>query len=72
MINFSGSQFGRRVRFSCDACPKSYTDRSNLNRHKKYECGDKEPVFRCPFCPYKGKQKVSVKKHAFCKHGAFL
>ncbi|KAG8259363.1 hypothetical protein J6590_014831 [Homalodisca vitripennis] len=53
-------------RFVCD-CGRSYKYRSNLNQHKRLECG-KAPQFSCPVCPYKAKQKSSLKSHFVNKH----
>lgn len=53
--------------YVCRLCGSSYKYKTSLFNHEKFECG-KEPSFACPFCPYKGKQKVHLKKHMFLKH----
>lgn len=38
-----------------------------MRRHEQVECGGKEPMFLCPYCPYRAKQKgnlgVHIRKH---------
>lgn len=38
-----------------------------MRRHEQVECGGKEPMFQCPYCPYRAKQKgnlgVHIRKH---------
>lgn len=51
----------------CIRCGKRYKLLSSLQRHLKYECGV-EPSFRCPFCIFKAKQKVTLKKHLAARH----
>lgn len=52
--------------FYC-SCGKTYKYKQSLVLHIRYECG-KEPQFQCPHCPYKAKQKGSVKSHIALKH----
>ncbi|CAH1399573.1 unnamed protein product [Nezara viridula] len=52
----------KQKQFKCDTCEKAYTYKAGLYQHKKYECG-KEPQFQCPHCPYKSKQKATMKTH---------
>ncbi|XP_050503455.1 zinc finger protein OZF-like [Diabrotica virgifera virgifera] len=53
--------------FACRHCGKRYKWKSTMRRHEQDECGDQEPKFQCPLCPYKAKQKgnlrVHIKKH---------
>ncbi|KAI5697833.1 hypothetical protein M8J75_016140 [Diaphorina citri] len=53
--------------FPCDMCGKEYKYKHGLNRHKKYECGQK-PKYQCPHCPYRAKQKINLKTHMAIKH----
>nr|XP_024215963.1 zinc finger protein Xfin-like [Halyomorpha halys] len=52
----------KQKQFKCDTCEKAYTYKAGLYQHKKYECG-KEPQFQCPHCPYRSKQKATMKTH---------
>ncbi|KAF6202989.1 hypothetical protein GE061_003401 [Apolygus lucorum] len=54
-------------RFACGMCQRTYTTKSNLVRHLKFECG-KDPQFECPVCPYKAKIKDNLKAHIATKH----
>ncbi|KAL1129440.1 hypothetical protein AAG570_013966 [Ranatra chinensis] len=56
---FAGAEEGRHV---CAKCGKSYVRVGGLMRHVKFECGV-EPMFQCPACPHRTKQKVSLVKH---------
>ncbi|XP_054287657.1 zinc finger protein 649-like [Macrosteles quadrilineatus] len=49
-------------RFCCTFCGKVYRHKCDLKRHQRYECG-KDPTFCCPHCPYKAKQKGTLKTH---------
>ncbi|KAG8259370.1 hypothetical protein J6590_014838 [Homalodisca vitripennis] len=53
--------------FRCPDCGKSYRHKSNLTKHRRYECGDLKP-FTCTLCPYRAKQKCSLKLHVITKH----
>ncbi|KAG8259390.1 hypothetical protein J6590_014860 [Homalodisca vitripennis] len=58
-------------RHTCGKCGKEYTLKHNLVRHVRFECG-KDPQFQCPQCPYKAKQKGTLKSHVLLKHKDFL
>ncbi|KAK9882329.1 hypothetical protein WA026_020849 [Henosepilachna vigintioctopunctata] len=53
--------------FACRHCGKRYRWKSTMRRHEQVECGGKEPMFICPYCPYRAKQKgnlgVHIRKH---------
>lgn len=53
--------------YACQHCGKRYRWKSTLRRHENVECGGKEPVHQCPYCPYRAKQRgnlgVHVRKH---------
>lgn len=55
--------------FYCDKCDKMYKYMGNLQRHKKYECGQ-APKFVCTYdgCSYKTKHKANLKLHVHSKH----
>uniref|UniRef100_A0A1Y1LS70 C2H2-type domain-containing protein n=1 Tax=Photinus pyralis TaxID=7054 RepID=A0A1Y1LS70_PHOPY len=59
--------YSKESQFACRHCGKSYRWKSTMRRHELVECGDKEPSFECPKCPYKAKQKgnlgVHMRKH---------
>ncbi|KAG8259304.1 hypothetical protein J6590_014773 [Homalodisca vitripennis] len=48
--------------FPCRCCGKVYKHRTSLCKHQRYECG-KLPQFACPHCPYRAKQKGTMKSH---------
>lgn len=54
-------------RFSCKVCNRKYKYNYLLSRHQRYECG-KDPMFPCMLCPYRAKQKGTLKKHVLLKH----
>lgn len=66
-ISLSRGQPSKSADFKCVTCGKCYVHNFILNRHIKYECG-KEPQFQCPHCPYRSKQKGTLKNHIACRH----
>ncbi|XP_063228459.1 longitudinals lacking protein-like isoform X18 [Bacillus rossius redtenbacheri] len=56
-------------RFPCRTCGKGFQAHRSRWRHEKYECG-KEGSFRCPHCPYSGKQKIHLTGHVKRVHEA--
>ncbi|KAG8259320.1 hypothetical protein J6590_014789 [Homalodisca vitripennis] len=55
------------LRFGCPVCGRLYKYRRDLGRHRRYECGI-EPQFPCSACPYRAKQKGTLKTHMALKH----
>lgn len=53
--------------FVCGQCGRHYIHKDSLTKHLRYECS-KEPQFACQFCPYRAKQKGTLKTHMVCKH----
>lgn len=53
--------------YVCPRCGKAYTNISNLNRHKNYECGH-ERRFSCQFCLYKSHYKFNLQAHVAKRH----
>jgi len=53
--------------FICPNCGNRYTQRPNLSRHLKLECG-KEPLFCCPFCECRCHHKSNLQRHIMRKH----
>ncbi|XP_020288356.1 oocyte zinc finger protein XlCOF6-like [Pseudomyrmex gracilis] len=56
-----------RTRFPCPRCRKSYTTKSAVTAHYKYDCG-KPPRFECPYCGKLSKKKFNVQDHIRHKH----
>ncbi|CAG9864641.1 unnamed protein product [Phyllotreta striolata] len=54
--------------FACRHCGKRYKWKSTMRRHEQDECGDQEPKFQCPYCPYKAKQKGNLRVHVRKHH----
>ncbi|CAH1964203.1 unnamed protein product [Acanthoscelides obtectus] len=48
--------------YSCDKCGRKYKGKGSLRRHQKYEC-QMPPIFKCPYCPKRCKQKSNLKLH---------
>ena len=59
--------YSKESLFACRHCGKRYRWKSTMRRHEQVECGGKEPMFQCPQCPYRAKQKgnlgVHIRKH---------
>ncbi|KAG8308301.1 hypothetical protein J6590_002390 [Homalodisca vitripennis] len=55
--------FQRERKWQCDACDKSYYNSSDLRRHQRYQCGEKEPQFQCPQCPKRCRIKSNLQQH---------
>lgn len=53
--------------FTCDRCDRTYMHKCSLYKHQKWECG-KECNFKCSYCSYGAKQKISLKNHVLKKH----
>ncbi|KAG8308300.1 hypothetical protein J6590_002389 [Homalodisca vitripennis] len=50
-------------RFYCEQCGRSYTQKSHLLCHQRYQCGGKEPQFQCPQCPKRCRIKSNLRRH---------
>ncbi|VEN38441.1 unnamed protein product, partial [Callosobruchus maculatus] len=53
--------------FGCVRCGKFYKQKSNLNRHVRYECG-KPPSFQCNHCGRQFHQHSNYKTHMRTYH----
>ncbi|XP_034185322.1 uncharacterized protein LOC117606608 isoform X9 [Osmia lignaria lignaria] len=54
-------------KFPCPNCACAYSQKSSLNRHLTYECGQ-EPRFKCPHCEYRCKKSANVYEHVRRRH----
>lgn len=59
------------MQFTCHQCGKAYKHKTSLTKHLKYECG-MQAQFYCPYCPYRAKQKGTLKSHISMKHHKIL
>ncbi|EFN68045.1 Longitudinals lacking protein, isoforms A/B/D/L, partial [Camponotus floridanus] len=48
--------------FYCPNCPSGFTRKANLNRHVRYDCGQR-PRFKCPYCEMRSKEVSNVYRH---------
>lgn len=55
-------------RFACPRCGKDYSQRKNMRRHYRLECGQ-EPQYPCPICNLRFKRKNQMSGHLFTRHG---
>ncbi|XP_017887220.1 longitudinals lacking protein, isoforms A/B/D/L-like isoform X32 [Ceratina calcarata] len=58
-----------KIRFPCPRCRKSYTTKSAVTAHFKYDCG-KPPRFECPYCGKLSKKKFNIQDHIRHKHAS--
>lgn len=54
-------------RYSCPNCKSTYSQRKNLQRHLRLECGQ-EPKFPCPYCQLRCKRNNQLQHHIVTKH----
>ncbi|KAK3915455.1 Longitudinals lacking protein, isoform G [Frankliniella fusca] len=52
----------------CPDCGRIYRWKHGLQRHMALECGNKEPRFQCPYCPFKCTRKDNLTSHIFRRH----
>ncbi|KAI4484263.1 hypothetical protein M0804_007719 [Polistes exclamans] len=55
------------MRYPCPRCWKTYTTKSAMTAHFKYDCG-KPPRFECPYCGQLSKRKFNIQYHVRHKH----
>lgn len=67
--NFTHSK--RDQKYGCNVCGRNYKYKQTLVHHQRFECG-KEPMFQCPMCPHRAKQKSNLKTHMGLKHTAAM
>ncbi|XP_018907219.1 longitudinals lacking protein isoform X2 [Bemisia tabaci] len=58
--------------FRCPDCNATYACKASVNRHIKYECGNKEPCFQCPYCPKRCRLRSNLYQHARLVHNKKL
>jgi len=57
----------KQNRFTCDQCPKTFDDKSNLERHKTMHTGEKP--FQCDFCLKKFAKSYHLTEHKITHSG---
>lgn len=55
-------------RFKCPRCGKDYSQRKNMRRHYRLECGQ-EPKYPCPVCGARFKRHNQMSGHMLTRHG---
>lgn len=55
-------------RFKCPRCGKDYSQRKNMRRHFRLECGQ-EPKYPCPVCSLRFKRHNQMSGHMLTRHG---
>lgn len=55
-------------RFKCPRCGKDYSQRKNMRRHYRLECGQ-EPKYPCPVCGARFKRHNQMSGHMVTRHG---
>uniref|UniRef100_A0A6M2DUY3 Putative longitudinals lacking protein isoform a/b/d/l-like isoform x3 n=1 Tax=Xenopsylla cheopis TaxID=163159 RepID=A0A6M2DUY3_XENCH len=66
--NNNDSERGDLPRYWCEKCGRIYSNRNNLQRHCRYECGTDHSAFKCPYCPHSSRRKDNLKTHIVKKH----
>lgn len=66
--NNNDSDRGDPPRYWCEKCGRIYSNRNNLQRHCRYECGTDHSAFKCPYCPHSSRRKDNLKTHIVKKH----
>ncbi|XP_044737176.1 longitudinals lacking protein, isoforms F/I/K/T isoform X11 [Chrysoperla carnea] len=61
--------YSAESQFACRRCGKRYRWKSTMRRHEQVECGGKEPMYQCPECSYRAKQKGNLNVHMKKHHG---
>ena len=56
------------LRFKCQLCEKSYSNKDSLERHARWKHGEKIKKFQCNFCKVTFNYKSSLKRHIKKSH----
>lgn len=57
-----------RIRYSCDICGKSYSEKGSLRNHKRDKHSDNPKIVPKKICPYCGEPKKDMLKHIELVH----
>lgn len=61
----SSQNFGQ---FQCTTCWRSYKTKRSLNRHERYDCGERLPSMCCPYCEYRARRNYQLTHHLGTAH----
>lgn len=68
-LHMMPKQFNSQMqRFKCPRCGKDYSQRKNMRRHYRLECGQ-EPKYPCPVCNLRFKRHNQMSGHMSTRHG---
>lgn len=67
-LHMQPKQLNQTQRFPCPRCGRDYSQRKNMRRHFRLECGQ-EPRFPCPVCNLRFKRNNQMNSHMITRHG---
>lgn len=67
-LHMQPKQIDQGQRFPCPRCGRDYSQRKNMRRHFRLECGQ-EPRFPCPICNLRFKRNNQMNSHMITRHG---
>lgn len=68
MVHFTDKTDPNRVRYTCDLCGRSYSEKASLRNHKRDKHSDNPKIKRKVLCPLCGKSVQSVAVHIYHMH----